>query len=278
MDVAPESPEVVATKTAAPQSNPYGITSVGATGDAANALAVASVLAESKPVYNNRVGWASLLLGILAVAATTATFLPGSVTFWVAGISIVALLAGARALSLRSKKQASILWAPVVGMVFATGATVMAVLGFTLLTVISSATGGLVPTAQTTTKVFSIQTSPEPFVFASNHSLTADGTTVQQTATAINRTYASGNSTLALGEAWPSLTQSSGTTLSSQDGRVVIDLPEGQTYTYKIASDKRSYTLTVAAGNLTEVAIYYSATDQFSFNCPVADKNCVPNR
>jgi hypothetical protein len=273
-----KAPEVVATKASAPQATPYGITTTGATGPDADGVVITNVLAEPEPVYNNKLGWAALLFGVLAVASTTVTFLPGSIVFWVAGISIVALLIGSRALSLRSKKRASILWAPVIGMVFATGATVLAVLGFTILTVISSAIGGLVPAAQTTTKAFSIQTSPEPFVFASNAQLTGDGTTLQQLATSINRAYASGNSKLTDGQSWPQLTAAAGSRVASTDGLLRIDLPQGQNFTYKLSSDAKSYTLTVGAGGLTELAIYYSATDKFSFNCPVADTNCVPNR
>jgi hypothetical protein len=270
--------EVVATKAAAPQANPYGLTSTGATGQAANAGILTNVLAEPEPVYNNKLGWGSLLVGVLAVAATTASFLPGSITFWVVGAAVVALLLGARALSLRSKKQANILWAPVIGMVFAAAATVMTLLGFTLLTAISAATGGLLPVSPTTTQAFSIQTSPEPFVFANNQPLTDDGTTVQQIATSINRTYASGMSTLGANQAWPQLKELAGTHVESTDGSMLITLPSGQNFTYRLAADQKSYTLTVAGGDLTEVAIYYSATDQFSFNCPVADKNCMPNR
>ena len=273
-----KAPEVVAKKATAPQSNPYGINTSGATDTDANPLAITTVVEEPAPVYNNKLGWASLFFGVLALAATTVTFLPGSIVFWVAGISIVALLIGSRALSLRSAKKASILWAPVIGMVFATSATVIALLGFTILTVISSATGGLLPTTATTTKAFSIQTSPEPFVFASNAQLTGDGTTLQQLATTINRTYASGNSKLGDHQSWPQLTKDAGSTVSSTDGLLNVKLPSRQNFTYRLSSDKKSYTLTVAAGGLTEVAIYYSATDLFTFNCPLADKNCVPNR
>lgn len=273
-----KAPEVVSKKAAAPQANPYGITSGGATGADAVPLTDPNVLVESKPLSSNKLGWASLLFGVLAIAATTATFLPGSIVFWVAGVSIVALLIGSRSLSHRSKKQSTILWAPVIGMVFATCATVMAVLGFTILTLVSSATGGLVPATQTTTKTFTIQTSPEPFVFASNQQLTGDGKTLQQLATSINRAYASGNSKLGEGQSWPQLTKDSGSQLSSQDGSLRIDLPQGQNFTYRLTPDKKSYTLTVAAGGLTEAAIYYSATDRFSFSCQVADTNCVPNR
>jgi hypothetical protein len=273
-----KAPEVVATKTAAAVSNPYGITTGGATGTNPTPLSIANTLDEPKAVYSNKLGWASLFVGVVALAVTVLTFLPGSITFWVAGVSIIGLLIGARALSLRSKKQATILWAPVIGMVFSTAATVIAVLGFTVLTLISSATGGLLPATQTTTQAFSIQTSPEPFVFANNPQLTSDGTTLQQLATTINRTFAAGSSKLGAGQAWPQLVDLNGSQVKSTDGRLTVNLPQGQNFTYRLSSDKKSYTLTVAAGGLTEVAVYYSATDRFSFNCPVTDKDCVPNR
>jgi Protein of unknown function (DUF2510) len=271
-----KAPEVVATKTAAPKVNPYGIVTTGVAAD--GTALTTSVIEEPTAVYSNKLGWASLLIGVLAIAATTATFLPGPIVFWTAGVSIVALLIGARALSHRSKKQATILWAPVIGMVFATTATVITLLGFTILTLVSSATGSFLPATHTITKAYSIQTSAEPFVFASNQQLTGDGTTLQQLATSINRAYASGNSTLADGQSWPVLSKDSGSQVASQDGSLLVNLPKGQNFTYRLSTDKKSYTLTVAAGGLTESAIYYSATDLFSFNCQATDQNCVPNR
>jgi hypothetical protein len=154
-----------------------------------------------------------------------------------------------------------------------------ALLGVNVIGMVNSATGGLIPTPSTTiTARVAPQSSPEPFVFAANQVLTNDGSTVQQIATALNRTFASGNSTLSEGETWPTSLKFSNGQIIAPSGTPLVPVPQGYDFTYKLSADQSSYTISVTSGNRTEVAIYYSATNNFSFSCPPTDTTCVPVR
>lgn len=231
----------------------------------------------TEPTYalSNRSAWLSLAFGILAAGFTVATFLPGPDSWWVAGAGIVALAFGSHAIALRTRDRSTNLWAPIVGMALGTGLAAAAIAGISVLGLLNSLTGASIPTTTVTHSVVA-QTSPEPFVFVSNQVLTDSGTTVQQIATTLNRTYAAGNAKLSTGETWPASLKFSGGQIIAPSGTPLLSVAPDYVSSYKLSADGMSYTLTVSSGNLSEVAIYYSATDRFSFTCAPADTNCVP--
>lgn len=226
---------------------------------------------------SNRAAALSVFFGLIALALTLISALPGSPVLWVCGASVIAVLWGARAILRRIEGRATNLWAPVVGILLGLSAAAIILLGVNVVGIVNSATGGLIPTASTTVSpVTAPQTSPEPFVFASNQTLTGDGTAVQQIATALNRTYASGNSTVSAGQAWPASLTFTDTQVIDPSGAPLVTVAPGYTFTYKLSADKTSYSLSATSDDRREFAIYYSATNNFSFNCPLTDTNCVP--
>jgi hypothetical protein len=195
----------------------------------------------------------------------------------VIGASVVAIVFGASAIVRRIQGRATNLWAPVFGILLGLGAAAVMLLSVNVIGLVNSATGGLIPTASTTvTPVAAPKTSPEPFVFANNQTLTADGTTVQQIATALNRTYASGNSTLGAGQTWPATLTFTDTSVIGPSGTTLVTVAPGYLFTYKLSADKSGYSFSVSGDDHTEFALYYSSTNNFGFNCPLTDANCVP--
>jgi hypothetical protein len=55
-----------------------------------------------------------------------------------------------------------------------------------------------------------------------------------------------------------------------------VTVAAGHFFGYRLSADKKSYTFAVSSDNRTESAVYNSATNRFSFVCPVADATCVP--
>ncbi len=266
-------------KNPATAPNPYGITAVQpasyAPMNGANG-AGADVPERAYPI-SNRAGALSVFFGIIALALTLISALPGSPMLWICGASVVAVLWGARAILRHIQGRATNLWAPVIGILLGLSAAAITLLGVNVIGMVNSATGGLIPTASTTVSpVTALQTSPEPFVFAGNQTLTGDGTTVQQIATALNRTYASGNSTVGSGQTWPASLTFTDTQVIDPSGTPLVTVAPGYAFTYKLSTDKSGYSLSATSDDHTEFAIYYSATDNFSFNCPLTDTNCVP--
>ena len=228
---------------------------------------------------SNKSAWLSLLFGVVALGMTLVSFLPGSSTLWIAGAAVVAVLWGLHAISRRVNNRATNLWAPIIGILFALGATAIAVLGIGVISIVNNATGGILPTSSTTSAAVTIPiraVSPEPFVFTNNDALTQDGTAVQQIATALNQNFAGGNSTLGPGQAWPQSLKFTATQVLADSGTPLATVPTGHFFSYSLSPDGKSYTFTVTAGNRTETAVYSSATNHFTYACPTADTNCVP--
>jgi Protein of unknown function (DUF2510) len=272
-------PEKPAASTSAPQSNPYGISAVHQPGyvPMTNTSSFPTTLPGRVYAVSNKAALFSLLLGIVALAMTLVSFLPGSPTLWISGAGVLAVLIGVHAIFRRVRQRATNLWAPILGILFGVGATAITLLGIGVVDIINHATGGLIPTSSTTTAAAPARpVSPEPFVFNNNPALTQDGTTVQQIATALNQNYASGNPTLAAGQGWPQSLKFTGTQVLAVDDTPLATVAAGHFFTYKLSADGKSYTFAVSSGARTESAIYNSATNHFTFSCPVTDTACVP--
>jgi hypothetical protein len=274
-------PEKTAPASTAPPSMPYRIGTVHQPGYVPFTSTSTHPTAVQEPVYpvSNWASWVSLFLGVGALALTLANLLPGSSTLWISGAGVLAVLCGLLAILRRMRKRATNTWAPIVGVLFGLGATAITLLGIGVGDIITTATSGLLPTSSTSASdtVAPVRpVSPEPFVFSANPALTEDGTEVQQIATALNDNYASGNSTLGEGQAWPQSLKFTLTQMLAVSGTPLVTVAPGHRFTYTVSPDLKSYTFAVSSGDLTESAVYNSATDRFTFACPASDTTCVP--
>ena len=228
---------------------------------------------------SNVASWLSLLFGLVAIGMTLVSFLPGSSTLWISGAGVVAIIWGILAFSQRARSRAGNVWAPVLGILLGLSATAITVTGIGVIDVVHSATAELLPTASKTATANVPATppaSPEPFVFATNPVLTSDGTELQQIATALNQSFAGGNSTLGTGQAWPKSLKFSATQVLTDSGTPIVTVAAGHFFGYRLSADQKSYTFAVSSDKRTESAVYNSATNRFSFVCPVGDTTCVP--
>jgi hypothetical protein len=273
-------PETPQPKSTAANTDPYGLGVVHSANyvpaDGPSALQIAPVKSGSR--LDNRAAVLSLIFGLLAVGFTVMSFLPGSSTYWVSGSGAIALLWGVIAIAYRATGRSSNIWAPIVGILLGGAATTLMLMGVAVLGIVNSATGGLLPTSSTTasTQVAPPALSSEPFVFAANPGLTADGSVVQQLATAMNQTYAGGHAVLGAGQNWPLSVKITPTQVISADGTVLATIPAGHILSYSLSPDKKRYTFTVTGANRSEIASYTSGLDKFSFTCAPTDTNCVP--
>jgi hypothetical protein len=227
---------------------------------------------------NNNTAFLSLLFGLLAVGFMIVTFLPGPKTYWVAGAGAIAIVLGIVAIAQRISGRTTNVWAPILGILVGGGSAALMLMGIAVLSLFDSGTAVLLPTSSTTASVVVAPppVSSEPFVFAANPVLTADGSVVQQLATAMNQKYASGKPTLAAGQAWPATIKVTGTQVAAPDGSAIATIPSGDGVGYTLSADKKSYIITVNGTNSTELASYGSEADRFSFQCASADTKCVP--
>jgi hypothetical protein len=238
----------------------------------------ASTDSEPARKSNNNTAYLSLLFGLLAVGFTIVTFLPGPKTYWVAGAGAIAILLGIIAIAQRISGRTTNIWAPILGILAGGAAAALMLMGIAVLSLFNSGTAVLLPTSSTTAtaEVAPPPASSEPFVFPANAALTANGSVVQQLATAMNQKYASGKPSLAAGQAWPATIKLTGTQVTAPDGSVIATIPTGHNVGYSLSADQKSYTVTVTGTNATEVASYGSGIDRFSFKCLPTDANCVP--
>jgi hypothetical protein len=273
-------PEKIASSSATPKSTPYGIGTVQpASMQMAGAQATAHEIEEPTYPVNNWVSWVTLFFGVAALAMTLENALPGSSSAWIEGAGVWAVLCGLFAILRRMRGRASNTWAPIVGIVFGLTATAVALLGVNVADLITTAMGGAPPASSATDSMDVALVRPvssEPFVFASNAALTEDGTEVQQIATAINQNYASGNSVLATGQAWPQFLKFTSSQVLADSGTPLVTVRPGHVFRYTLAADLKSYTFTVSSGDLSDSAIYDSEADHFTYACPVSDTSCVP--
>jgi hypothetical protein len=113
-------------------------------------------------------------------------------------------------------------------------------------------------------------------VFPLNTSLTAQERSAQALSNAINNAYAGGGSTLPAGKAWPAGLKMSGTTVLSSTGTRITTLPTGESLTYTLAPNGKSYALTIVGSNASEAAHYNSQQNDFSYTCQDDDQTCTP--
>jgi hypothetical protein len=273
-------PDAPVPKSNAAHTDPYGLGAVHS-GNFIGGVGLSShtdTEPQSRGRGDNRAALLSLMFGILAAGFTVVSFLPGSSTYWVSGSGAIALLWGVIASAYRATGRSTNIWAPIVGIVLGGAATTLMLAGVAVLGILSSATGGLLPTSSTTANAQPAPpaVSSEPFVFASNPGLTTDGSIVQQVATAMNQKYASGEATLGAGQSWPDSVKFTPTQVISADGSVLATIPPGHILSYSLSPDKKRYTFTVTGTNRSEIASYTSGLDRFSFTCAPTDPNCVP--
>jgi hypothetical protein len=271
-------PEKVAPTSSAPQSNPYGITAIHQPGyvPMTNTSTFPTTLPGRAHSMSNKAAFFSLFLGLISFAMIFVSFLPGSPALWIEGTGVLAVIVGVHAIFRRATNRATNVWAPIIGILFGISAAAITFLGIGVISIINHAVPGLLPTSSTVSTAPVRPVSPEPFVFNDNAALTQDGQTVQQIATALNQNYASGNSTLGAGQAWPNSLKFSATQVLAVDGTPLATVPAGHFFKYTESADGTSYTFAVSSGTRTESAIYNSATNRFTFSCPATDTTCVP--
>ncbi|HEX4057840.1 MAG TPA: DUF2510 domain-containing protein [Galbitalea sp.] len=278
-----QRPAPVATVPTTTGPNPYGLNS-GVRGPFVplNTGSIPVSSASTAP-KSNLTAWVALVLGAAAVALSFETALPGMPSFYVVPVGILAILGGVRALLLRREERATNALAPVVGILLAAAATVVVLLGVNLVGIVNTVSGGMVNTsanapAAPATFTATPWTSAEPIVFPANSQLTQAGTVVQTVATALNRGYASGASSLSAGQAWPTALVIRGTVVEKSNGARLATLPSGFTLKYLPSTDGKSYRLVATGTDPNELATYNSATNAFSWSCLPSDATCVPTK
>jgi hypothetical protein len=228
------------------------------------------------PPVSNGAAVLALLFGAVALGLAVAHVLPGN-RIWVLAACLIALIWGIRAVVRRRSGAATILWAPVVGILLGVIATASVFVGGEVISLVSSVVPQPAVVSTAAAAASAPKNSAEPLVFPSNASLTADETGVQTLATALNRMYASGKATLAPGHAWPASLRMSGSVVLASNGARVAALPVGLTATYVLSADKSSYRLSVTGKNIAELATYGSGVNGFSWSCPANDRTCTPS-
>jgi hypothetical protein len=263
------------------QPAPYGIGALHQPGyvPLSGAPAYSGSVEEPLNRARNLASWLSLVLGVVAMAITFSSFPPGSVTIWILSVGVLGVLCGLVAILWLMRGRATNLWAPILGILFGLGVIAVTLSGLGGVGLVNAVSAQLFGSTSSTSTTVAPQrpVSPEPFVFASNESLTESGTDVQQVATAINQRYAGGNATLAHGQVWPQSLTFTPTQMLDESGTPLVTVSTDRDFTYTRSPDQKSYSVTVSSEDLTESAVYDSAIDRFTFACPASDTNCVPS-
>jgi hypothetical protein len=221
---------------------------------------------------SNRSAWLSLGLGSFAIILVVAHIALGQGGFIVTTSGVTSIIWGIRALVLRHNRQSTNLWAPIVGMLFGSTASIISLL---MIAGIFHPTS-ITPTYTGTTSSGTGSVATGPHVYPANPALSAVQSEESNIVSTLEDTVTGGGNTLPAGDQWPtSLEIAADSKILTSDGSDIGTLPTGMALQYMTSADG-NFVLQMRGSDQTEISVYDSATNQFSAVCPTTDSTCQP--
>jgi hypothetical protein len=232
---------------------------------------------------HNSAAIGSVIVGAIAFCLSLVGLMPGSSVVYYSAGGILAIIGGARALMRRSQGFGTNVAAPIIAIVLGSLAVLFMVTGLLIHSTLGYSAGTTSDTTSNAQAPFaggnanSTATVPTAPTFASDPALTAYEQTAEQVALAVDQN-ANGGLAYSPIPAWPAqLTLASdGTTILLPAGTAAAQLPSGQELKYALSADKKSFQVLVTDSDHTEIAIYDSKTNSFTWTCDASDTTCPP--
>ena len=225
---------------------------------------------------HNRAAISSVIVGAVAFGLSLVGFIPGSPVFYYSVGGIFAVIGGIRALLQRRRGFGRVLWAPILAIVLGSLAVLLMGIGIVDRSTVNLSTGytGSTTTTQNQSGASPIQIAAPPS-FGTDALLTQYEQVAARISGGVLNQYAGGATRLASGQAWPSaLTLSPNNTVLEPDGTAIGSVDPGEVLQYSVTSDGRGFDLFVSGGDKSEVAVYDSMTNSYTWTCPASDTTC----
>jgi hypothetical protein len=219
---------------------------------------------------SNRPAWLSLGLGIVALGLVVAHLVSGQGGFIVTLSGLTSIIWGIVAIVRKGKGIGTVLWAPILGILF--GATATLISAAMLLGMFQPTAAAPASTGGST----SILGATGPHVYPTNPILSSVQAEESSIATTLEDTVAGGGTKLAAGDSWPiALNVGADNRITTPSGDFLGTLPVGMTMQYSIDQNS-NFVLQMHGANAAEVSIYTSSNNMFTVSCPTSDKSCTP--
>jgi hypothetical protein len=227
---------------------------------------------------HNSAAIGSVVVGAVAFCLSLVGFIPGAPVFYYSLGGIFAIIGGIRALVRRSAGFGSIVWAPILAIVLGSLAVVFMVSGIILHSVEgtnSDATGSLSTVQHGTGASAGQATVPLAPTFSSDRDMTNYESDVRVLALEIYEKYGSGVPAPPT-QSWPtSMSVTPGGVVMYPDGSEAAQLAVGSLVKYVVSSDGNYFDISVSGGDGTQIAIYDSEANVFTWACePGAPATC----
>jgi hypothetical protein len=263
------------------QANPYGLPPVeqGAYVPTQNAV-LPQVPMQAVHQAHNRAAVSSVVFGAITFCLSLVGFIPSSPVLYYSVGGVFAIAGGVRALVLRRAGFGTNVWAPVLAIVLGALALVFMVSGLIIRETRNSYIPESNSLSQSDTGIGNggaASTLPSPPSFAADPNLTAYERSAATIAQSIYANYNGGQLTSPT-PTWPAdVTVASDGQVTFPTGVVATTIPAGEVLHYGVSPTLGFFTISVTGGNLSEIAVYESRENRFSWACASeAQATCPP--
>jgi hypothetical protein len=221
-----------------------------------------------------------VIVGGVAFVLSLISLAPASPVFYYSAGGIIAIVGGIRTL-LRRNSYATGVGAPIAGIILGSLAVICMIAGIAIhstshvtysnQTVGTSNAGGTNGDSGS-----SSGTLPAAPSFAADTALSGYETTAYNVAHSVDE-FANGGLTYAPNPSWPATLTLSGNAIMFPSGTSFGDLPADQLMDYELSDDKSSFDVFISGGDKTQIAVYDSSSNSFSWICETgAPSYCPP--
>jgi hypothetical protein len=256
------------------QSNPYGLQAVQRQ-QYVPMQSTGLPPGQMRPVQqaHNRVAVGPLVVGAIAFGLSLVGFMPGSPVFYYSAGGIFAIIGGIRVLIRRQSGFDAAIWAPVLAIVLGSLAVVFMISGIIVHSAAnadaSNDYSGSVSTAQNgtgtsgSTDAPALPTAPN---FAADQTLSVYELSASAVAASIYERYSV--STSPTSPNWPSsVSLATDGIVTFPSGPTTVSIAADDVLKYVVSPDGKYFDLSVSGGNLSEIAIYDSESNEFTWVC-----------
>jgi hypothetical protein len=264
-----------------PQANPYGLPPVEQRAYVPMQNAVLpQVPMQAVHRVHNRAAIGSVVVGAIASCLSLVGFSPGSPVVYYSAGGLIAIVGGVRALVRRRAGFGTNAWAPALAIALGALAVVLMVSGL----LIHANARMYVPESNSLSQNGTglgnggtASTLPSPPSFAGDPNLTAYERSAATVAQSIYANYNGGQLTSST-PTWPAdVTVASDGQVTFPTGVVATTIPAGEVLHYGVSPTLGFFTISVTGGNLSEIAVYESRENRFTWACASeAQATCPP--
>lgn len=229
-------------------------------------------LAQNAVAPSNGFAWASLIVGAVALATMLVRESLPSGTFYLPVFGLTAIGLSIRAISRYRRRAATVVWAPILGLILGIAAELLLIVSIVLAQTGIPTTAFTQPQQDTTlgpsgaAMSYDMGVGGVKYLPANDPGITTDAEAESSIVSMIHTAYPTGE--------YPQGVTLSGTTLKANDGTQIgnLTLPTLR-FAYQLRSDG-TFVLMMGADNTTEATMYLSKLDEYFAVCEPSDNAC----